>query len=36
MVRDRTTYLADGRPMEHVKTLYRADRYQYTFHTYRD
>lgn len=36
MVRNRTTFLANGRPVEFVTTLYRADRYQCKFHTYRD
>ena len=36
MVRNRTTFLADGRPVEYVTTLYRADRYLCMFHTYRD
>ena len=36
LLRTRTTFLADGRPVELVTTLYRADRYQCVFHATRD
>jgi GntR family transcriptional regulator len=36
LLRERITYVLGGKPVEFVKTLYRADRYRYLIHLTRD